>query len=155
MSMIFTMDRLKWDDQLFETIKGRIEFAQTEGELTDERNPITGDERVAWTGFRLDPHSFVLFYEARPRVMWVDELWVHKLHRNVGLGKALMDHVAEIARSTGYHKVELGTQMTNTKARRLYERLDYDERNVGYALDLRPADPPIVMPISDSDELPF
>lgn len=156
MSIIHTLDRLRWNEDLFGVVKARVKFAQEEGELETARSDITGDERVAWIGYSLDPHAFILFYEARPRIMWVDMLLVEQHRRHAGLGTALMKHVFGIARASGYSHVELGTQVMNTNARRLYEKLDFDERAIFYRLDLNTPEPPFSPPLaSGQDDMPF
>lgn len=157
MTVIHTIDRLSWNEDLFGVVKARVKAAQEEGELDSARSDITGNERAAWIGYSLGPDAFVLFYEARPRIMWVDILLVEQHRRHAGLGTALMKHVFEIAKASGYSHVELGTAIMNTNARRLYEKLDFDERAIFYRLDLLTPEPPLAPPPIDFqlDDIPY
>lgn len=50
--------------------------------------------------------------------------------RDVGLGRALMDRVLEWMRARRFEKAELAVFATNTRARRLYESLGFEEEGV-------------------------
>ncbi|WP_371241820.1 GNAT family N-acetyltransferase [Streptomyces pimonensis] len=57
---------------------------------------------------------------SRGRVLFVDDLVTHPGHRSTGMATALMTHLAERARASGCHRVELDSGTANVTAHRFY-----------------------------------
>lgn len=75
-----------------------------------------------------------LFYPASAHLApWLDSLYVDRAHRGHGIGSALCEAVARLARELGYDTLYLGTP----DQQRLYERLGWrwiaDDRGLGHA----------------------
>ena len=69
---------------------------------------------------------------------YVDDLFVLEQYRGQGIGSELMQEALKYARKSGCVRVELGTRRENMRARRLYERLGFEEVDgVRYLLMLR------------------
>jgi len=69
---------------------------------------------------------------------YLDDVFVLEQCRGQGIGSELMREALNDARRSGCVRVELGTRRDNIRARRLYERLGFDEVDgVRYSLMLR------------------
>jgi ribosomal protein S18 acetylase RimI-like enzyme len=69
---------------------------------------------------------------------YLDDVFVLKQYRSQGIGAKLMREAVGYARKSGCVRVELGTRRDNIHARRLYERLGFQEVDgVRYLLMLR------------------
>jgi len=69
---------------------------------------------------------------------YLDDVFVLEQHRGQGIGTELMREALNNARKSGCVRVELGTRRDNVHARRLYERLGFQELDgVRYWLMLR------------------
>jgi len=69
---------------------------------------------------------------------YLDDVFVLEQCRGQGIGSELMREALNDARKSGCVRVELGTRRDNIRARRLYERLGFDEVDgVRYSLMLR------------------
>lgn len=149
--------RASWNELLWLTLKSMIEEATTAGELYADRLPNTGEESVAWIGRDSYPMAFALFYEARPRTMWIDQLYVQAPYRRSGMATRLLKAIKENARALGYHAVEYGTHDTNRASRGLGAARGYDEVAVSLRLNIAP--PPFIhapLPVDlNGDEMPF
>lgn len=149
--------RASWNELLWLSLKSIIADATALGELTNERLPNTGEESAAWIGRDSNPYAFALFYEARPRVLWVDQIYVQAPWRRSGMGRRLLTAIEEHALSMGYHAIEYGTQDTNHGSRGLGRRCGYEENTVGLRLEIV-SPPTFTLPPStstDPDEIPF
>ena len=62
---------------------------------------------------------------------YLAELYVKPARRGRGLGRALMEAALGAARERGAHTMDLGTDETDTAARRLYESLGFSNRSHG------------------------
>ena len=74
----------------------------------------------------------------RPQ-FWVNELAVAESHQRRGLAKAMMRLLAEAARDAGCFEMWVGTEVSNTAARRTYVSsggTEDDEAFVSYVWDL-------------------
>jgi ribosomal protein S18 acetylase RimI-like enzyme len=72
------------------------------------------------------------------RFAYLDDVFVLEQHRDQGVGAGLMREAVDHARRSGCVRVELGTRRDNTRARRLYERLGFEEVDgIRYWLVLR------------------
>lgn len=69
---------------------------------------------------------------------YLDDVFVLEQYRGQGIGTKLMREALNHARKSGCVRVELGTRRDNVRARRLYERLGFQELDgVRYWLMLR------------------
>ncbi len=69
---------------------------------------------------------------------YLDDIFVLEQYRGQGIGTKLMREALNHARKSGCVRVELGTRRDNIRARRLYERLGFEEVDgVRYWLMLR------------------
>jgi ribosomal protein S18 acetylase RimI-like enzyme len=69
---------------------------------------------------------------------YLDDVFVLERYRGQGIGTELMRQALSYARRSGCVRVELGTRRDNIRARRLYERLGFEEVDgVRYWLPLR------------------
>jgi ribosomal protein S18 acetylase RimI-like enzyme len=66
----------------------------------------------------------------------VDELVVSKNCRGSGIGKRLIQATADTCRKLGCCEVEVSTEKSNTKARRFYTAMGFEEDAVLLELDL-------------------
>ncbi len=76
--------------------------------------------------------------KTRPQ-FWVNELAVAESHQRRGLAKAMMRLLAQTARDAGCFEMWVGTEVSNTAARRTYEASGGtadDEAFVSYVWDL-------------------
>jgi GNAT superfamily N-acetyltransferase len=74
------------------------------------------------------PVGLALFYrsfstwECRPGI-WLEDLYVPPEHRRIGIGRALVRHLAALAIDRGYARLEWAALDWNTPALDFYERL--------------------------------
>lgn len=57
---------------------------------------------------------------------------VDEPHRSRGIGKALMDHAAELAQEAGCYKIMLGSNKKRTEAHRFYRNAGYEATHEGF-----------------------
>jgi ribosomal protein S18 acetylase RimI-like enzyme len=62
----------------------------------------------------------------------VKHVWVQPDHQSSGIGRALMTHVIEHAKSVGYHALVLDTLESLVPAMKLYESLGFYQRDAYY-----------------------
>lgn len=67
------------------------------------------------------------------------DLFVRREGRRQGIGRALMNRAAHLARETGAVEINLATATTNTRAQALYESLGYQRDDGFYVYTLKPA----------------
>lgn len=60
----------------------------------------------------------------------INELIVAETHRNKGIGKKLVQKAIESAKSRGMDEIEVGTEITNTKAQNFYKKTGFNEEYV-------------------------
>lgn len=148
--------RASWNELLWLTLQSMIEEATTAGELYADRLPNTGEESVAWIGRDSYPMAFALFYEARPRTMWIDQLYVQAPYRRSGMGRRLLAAIEAHAQTLGYHAIEYGTGHANHASRRLGAARGYDE--VAVSLRLAIEQPVFIhapLPVDAAGDIPF
>ena len=68
---------------------------------------------------------------------YLAELYILPEHRGDGLGRALMDHVLDLARERGADHIDLATGENDHAAQDLYESLGFTNREGGPADDTR------------------
>lgn len=91
--------------------------ALTEGGLADLRH-VYGALGGLWRGLVLG----LLEREVEAGCLLMDGICVHADARGAGVGGALLDAVADLARRQGCHEVRLDVIAENPRARALYER---------------------------------
>ncbi|MEM1041815.1 MAG: GNAT family N-acetyltransferase [Bacteroidota bacterium] len=82
---------------------------------------------------------YPFFSSVRMRRVWIlNDLFVAKDARRLGVAQALMDAAHAFAAETGAASVELATERTNTSAQALYDALGYERDDAfwHYALTL-------------------
>lgn len=92
--------------------------------LLDPAEPMGG--ALAWEGDR----AVGLVHHIRHRSCWtigdyiyLQDLFVAKGTRGLGVGRALIEHVYALARARGCSRVHWLTQETNIEAMKLYDRI--------------------------------
>ena len=60
----------------------------------------------------------------------INELIVAETHRNKGFGKKLIQKAIQSAKSRGMDEIEVGTEITNTKAQNFYKKAGFNEEYV-------------------------
>lgn len=60
----------------------------------------------------------------------INELIIAETHRNKGIGKKLIQKAIESAKSRGMDEIEVGTEITNTKAQNFYKNAGFNEEYV-------------------------
>jgi ribosomal protein S18 acetylase RimI-like enzyme len=119
-------DRVTFDLQLITLDKPYVKkFGHDDG-------TIQRYERVLNDGFSFgafDGNLLIGFVIGEPhewnRSLWVWEFHVLEAYRNDGIGKRLMDRVAEKAKSAGFRTIVCETQNTNVMAIKVYHKLGF------------------------------
>ncbi len=62
----------------------------------------------------------------------VEFMVVDEAHRSQGIGRALMDHAAELAQEAGCYKIMLGSNKKRTDAHRFYRSAGYEATHEGF-----------------------
>lgn len=93
----------------------------------------SADRLVAIAHFLVHDHVW------HGRVCYLEDLFVDEAVRHRGIGRLLLEHLAESARARGCFRVYWVTKSTNAAARRLYDRVALDTGYVRY-------DMPLLMP---------
>lgn len=60
----------------------------------------------------------------------INELIIAETHRNKGIGKKLIQKAIQSAKSRGMDEIEVGTEITNTKAQNFYKKTGFNEEYV-------------------------
>lgn len=69
---------------------------------------------------------YPLFSSVSMREIWLlNDLYVHPDARRMGVGAALLEHARDFGKATGALRLELATEITNTSAQALYEKLGW------------------------------
>ncbi|MEM9292898.1 MAG: GNAT family N-acetyltransferase [Acidobacteriota bacterium] len=92
-----------------------------EAVLAEEKRGAEGEESWAAVGFAVFNHNYSTFL-GRPG-LWLEDLYVHPSQRGRGLGKALLQHLAQVALERGCGRMEWWVVSWNDSARRFYESL--------------------------------
>ena len=78
-----------------------------------------------------DAAGFAAWYRPEPVAMKLDKLYVLSRHHGAGAGRALIEHVADVARNAGCERLTLNVNRDNAKAIRAYERCGFEIRARG------------------------
>ena len=62
----------------------------------------------------------------------VEFMVVNEAHRSQGIGRALMDHAAELAQEAGCYKIMLGSNKKRPDAHRFYRSAGYEATHEGF-----------------------
>ena len=62
------------------------------------------------------------------RDAFIDEIFVLETHRGKGIGRTVLEKVAEEARALGIRALHLEVERNNTPAQRLYDRAGFEKR---------------------------
>jgi len=66
----------------------------------------------------------------------IDEIIVNKYYRGLGVGKSLINAVAEKCKELGCCELEVSTEITNSNSRRFYKKCGFDEMGIFLEMDL-------------------
>ena len=147
MTPMITIDRLgPADREAWEShFRAYIDFyGRSEGQEMYDRawREFQDDTRLHALGARLDgrlvgiTHFFVHPSTSGPDVCYLQDLFTDPEVRGQGVGRALIDAVAEWATGQGCNRVYWNTQTSNTTARRLYDKVARDTGFMKYQIDL-------------------
>ena len=112
-------DRVATLETELRTAAERVEWMAARGPRHPVVVAVAGDEVAGWASLnRFNP---------RPAYDHVVDLsvYVERGWRGRGVGRRLLEHVIEAARTLGYHKMVLAAFPTNTAGMALYERLGF------------------------------
>jgi ribosomal protein S18 acetylase RimI-like enzyme len=78
-----------------------------------------------------EPVAFAQLYPAMcslamKHFYWLYDLYVHPSARGAGCARLLLDHLANIARGEGAHRISLDAAKTNLSAQKLYSSQGYE-----------------------------
>jgi GNAT superfamily N-acetyltransferase len=79
---------------------------------------------AAWRGDRLVGYACLYWHFTSlvpAETVLMNDLYVDEAHRGNGVGRALIEASADIAKRRSAHRLEWGTQPTNEAAKRLYD----------------------------------
>jgi GNAT superfamily N-acetyltransferase len=89
------------------------------------------DAGLALAGFAGEDVGFVAWYRVDPATMKLDKLYVLPQRHRGGIGRALIEHVAERARAAGCSNLTLNVNRGNAQAIRAYEHCGFTIRERG------------------------
>ncbi|WIY06232.1 GNAT family N-acetyltransferase [Amycolatopsis mongoliensis] len=134
-------DRPAWENLFagYNTFYGRT----LAPELMDRAwREFAGGERMHALGARLDgelvgiAHFFTHVSTTSADVCYLQDLFTDSRARGRGVGRALIEAVADWARERGCVRVYWHTQTSNTTARRLYDQVALDKGFMQYQIPL-------------------
>lgn len=67
---------------------------------------------------------------------YLEDLFVDPTARGKGIGRALIEDLAALARAKGWQRLYWNTEITNSAARRLYDSFTPDDGHIRYRLTL-------------------
>ena len=124
------------------------EFAEYENlsdfcEVTEEKlyAALFGETKVAEAVVAFEdetPIGYAIFYPSfatfrGQRGMYLEDIYITKDFRKKGIGETMLKHIARLAKSRGFERIDFQALEWNTPAVKFYERLgarrDEDERH--------------------------
>lgn len=106
--------------------------------LMDDANPMAlrmaFDDSGRALGFAIHQHhpsTWVLGDDC-----YLEDLFVDPTARGKGVGRALIDDLASLARARGWQRLYWNTEISNAAARKLYDSFTPDDGHIRYRLTL-------------------
>lgn len=131
---ISAMSQLADDAVLFGVVDAMFMAAVAAGDITDHRQPPTGEEAVVWCGPADAPLGFATFFPVSEARLWLDVLYVAPDWRRQGIGRALISAVAKVGRERlGCHRIEFGTLLRNVAMQALAADAGFSLEGLFYA----------------------
>ena len=90
-----------------------------------------GGQALGFAIYQHHPSTWVLGDDC-----YLEDLFVAPQARGKGLGRALIEDLAMLARSRGWHRLYWNTEVTNSTARKLYDSFVKDDGHIRYRLTL-------------------
>ena len=112
----------------------QIEYMLERGYSRDALAPFATDPTrgLALAEEEGEPLGFAAWYPpGEPATMKLDKLYVLPARHRSGIGRALIEHVARVARSAGFRTLVLNVNRNNVGAVRAYERCGFAVRESG------------------------
>jgi len=109
-------------ERLSESVQGDTELLATSLFDRGAAEALIAEVDGEAVGYAVLFQTFSTF-ECRPG-LWIEDLFVRPARRRCGLGRALFDHIAGLARDRGCARVEWAVLDWNEPALRFYESLD-------------------------------
>jgi GNAT superfamily N-acetyltransferase len=135
-------DRAEWE-ALFRGYNAFYGRSDPDQDMIDRAwREFHADERMHALGARLDgqlvgiTHFFVHASTTSPDVCYLQDLFTAPEARGHGVGRALIQAVADWARERGCVRVYWHTQDSNETARRLYDKVAVNRGFIEYSLQL-------------------
>ena len=115
--------------EFFESTEERLETALFgDGKVADAILAFDGERAIAYAVF------FPYFATFRgQRGIYLEDIFITKNFRGKGVGEMMLKHIAQIARSRGFERIDFQVLQWNTQAIAFYEKLgavrDEEERH--------------------------
>jgi ribosomal protein S18 acetylase RimI-like enzyme len=121
----------KIDPVLFKSAeKNDLFYSFLHGALSNDNEKLfigyLGDVPIGYIHIFIDQIKENLYFRARNR-LYIEQLMITKKYRGNGYGKALINHVIEIAKNLKIKRVELDTLSFNQKSIEFYKHLGFDD----------------------------
>jgi len=114
-------------------LRDRVENGESIVFAARDENGYHGFTQVYTTFCSLEAQKIYVLYD----------LYVDAASRKNGIGRMLMNAVADKALAEGIARIDLSTAKENTKGQGLYEQLGYERDNVFYSYSLSIDHPPL------------
>lgn len=95
------------------------------------RMAFTGERALGFAIHQHHPSTWVMGDDC-----YLEDLFVDPAARGQGIGRALIEDLATLARAQGWKRLYWNTEITNAAARRLYDSFTPDDGHIRYRLML-------------------